>query len=126
MNSHCLLTKAVVGLAALAAAGQTWAGDTKDATGERTRVVRQRVDTELPSLVALYKHLHSHPELSLREEGAAFVPRYLELLSAGGSDAPHVLLGKLGVDVNDPAFWELGLRLLDDMVAEAEELASKV
>ncbi len=60
-----------------------------------------------------------------KQEGAAFVPRYLELLSAGGSDAPHVLLGRLGVDVNDPAFWELGLRLLDDMVAEAEELARK-
>ncbi len=58
-----------------------------------------------------------------KQEGPTFVPRYLELLSAGGSDAPHVLLGKLGVDVNDPAFWELGLHLLDDMVSEAEELA---
>jgi oligoendopeptidase F len=61
-----------------------------------------------------------------KQEGSAFVPRYLELLSAGGSDAPHVLLGKLGVDVNDPAFWELGLRLLDDMVSEAEELARRI
>jgi oligoendopeptidase F len=61
-----------------------------------------------------------------KQEGSAFVPRYLELLSAGGSDAPHVLLGKLGVDVNDPAFWELGLRLLDDMVSEAEKLARSV
>ncbi len=61
-----------------------------------------------------------------KQEGSAFVPRYLELLSAGGSDAPHLLLGKLGVDVNDPAFWELGLRLLDGMVAEAEELARNV
>ena len=51
-----------------------------------------------------------------RQDGPAFVPRYLELLAAGGSDAPHVLLAKLGVDVTDPAFWELGLRLLDDMV----------
>jgi oligoendopeptidase F len=61
-----------------------------------------------------------------REEGDAFVPKYLEMLSSGGSDAPHVLLGKLGVDVNDPAFWELGLKLLGDMVAEAEELAAKL
>jgi oligoendopeptidase F len=61
-----------------------------------------------------------------KQEGSAFVPRYLELLSSGGSNAPHVLLGKLGVDVNDPAFWELGLRLLDGMVCEAEELASRV
>jgi oligoendopeptidase F len=58
-----------------------------------------------------------------RQEGEAFVPRYLEMLSAGGSDAPHVLLRKLGVDVTDPSFWELGLKLLDGMVSEAEELA---
>src|SRR5262249_16918490 len=61
-----------------------------------------------------------------REEGKAFVPRYLELLSSGGSDAPHVLLAKLGVDVNDPGFWELGLRLLGDMVSDAEQLAASV
>jgi oligoendopeptidase F len=59
-----------------------------------------------------------------RQEGPAFVPRYLELLSSGGSDAPHRLLAKMGVDVNDPGFWELGLRLLGDMVAEAERLAA--
>jgi oligoendopeptidase F len=59
-----------------------------------------------------------------RQEGPAFVPRYLDLLAAGGSEAPHVLLARLGVDVTDPAFWELGLRLLDDMVGEAERLAA--
>jgi len=58
-----------------------------------------------------------------RQDGEAFVPKYLELLSAGGSDAPHVLLAKLGVDVTDPSFWELGLKLLDEMVTEAEALA---
>jgi oligoendopeptidase F len=59
-----------------------------------------------------------------RREGEAFVPRYLGLLSAGGSEAPHVLLARLGVDVTDPGFWELGLTLLGDMVAEAEQLAA--
>ncbi|MBI1830119.1 MAG: M3 family oligoendopeptidase, partial [Planctomycetes bacterium] len=43
-----------------------------------------------------------------KQDGAAFVPKYLQLLTSGGSDAPHVLLGKLGVDVTDPTFWELG------------------
>lgn len=61
-----------------------------------------------------------------QQDGRAFVPKYLELLAAGGSDAPHVLLGKLGVNVNDPAFWELGLKLLGDMVREAEELAGSL
>jgi oligoendopeptidase F len=61
-----------------------------------------------------------------RREGAAFVPKYLELLASGGSAAPHVLLARLGVDVNNPGFWELGLRLLDDMVGEAEGLAARL
>jgi oligoendopeptidase F len=61
-----------------------------------------------------------------KQEGPAFVPQYLNLLASGGSDAPHVLLGRLGVDVNDPAFWELGLRLLGDMVNEAEDLAKRL
>src|SRR5262245_1524359 len=60
-----------------------------------------------------------------KQEGDAFVPKYLELLSSGGSDAPHKLLAKLDVDVTDPQFWELGLSLLGEMVADAEELASK-
>lgn len=59
-----------------------------------------------------------------RQDGKAFVPRYLDLLAAGGSAAPDVLLKKLGVDVNDPGFWELGLQLLGDMVTEAERLAA--
>ena len=61
-----------------------------------------------------------------KQDGPAFVPRYLELLASGGSDAPDVLLAKLGVDVTDPAFWELGLHLLGEMVAEAETLAAKL
>jgi oligoendopeptidase F len=61
-----------------------------------------------------------------QQQGDAFVPKYLDLLAAGGSDAPHVLLGKLGVDVNDPGFWDLGLQLLDGMVSEAEGLAAKL
>jgi oligoendopeptidase F len=61
-----------------------------------------------------------------KEEGPSFVPKYLELLSAGGSDAPDRLLARLGVDVNDPGFWQLGLRLLDGMVSEAETLAGRL
>jgi oligoendopeptidase F len=57
------------------------------------------------------------------EEGAAFVPRYLALLRAGGSAAPAALLAKLGLDVADPRFWDGGLALLEAMVAQAEKLA---
>ena len=61
-----------------------------------------------------------------RQEGSTFVPRYLELLSAGGSDSPARLLRILDVDIEKPEFWELGLKLLDGMVTEAEELARRI
>jgi len=58
------------------------------------------------------------------EEGAAFVPRYLDLLKAGGSDTPAALLARIGLDVTDAAFWDGGLALLEDLVAQAEEIAA--
>ncbi len=58
------------------------------------------------------------------EEGEAFVPRYLELLQAGGSDAPPALLQRVGLDIADPAFWDGGLTLLEELVVEAEQLAT--
>jgi oligoendopeptidase F len=57
------------------------------------------------------------------EEGAAFVPRYLELLRAGGSDTPERLLARVGLQIGDPGFWDGGLALLEDLVAQAEALA---
>jgi oligoendopeptidase F len=59
-------------------------------------------------------------------EGAAFVPRYLELLRAGGSESPAVLLARIGLDVTDARFWDGGVALLEELVAEAEKLASTV
>jgi oligoendopeptidase F len=61
-----------------------------------------------------------------RREGASFVPRYLALLAAGGSDTPEKLLQPLGADIRDPAFWQLGLQPLAKMVGEAEALAAQV
>lgn len=60
------------------------------------------------------------------EEGAAFVPRYLELLRAGGSQAPPALLARVGLDIGDPGFWQGGLALLGELVDEAELLAAQV
>jgi oligoendopeptidase F len=58
------------------------------------------------------------------QEGNAFVPRYVELLSSGGSEAPEKLLARVGVDITDPHFWQGGLDLLRQMVNEAVSLAS--
>ncbi|HRE47330.1 MAG TPA: M3 family oligoendopeptidase [Aggregatilineales bacterium] len=59
-----------------------------------------------------------------KSEGSSFAPKYLEVLAAGGSDAPERILAKVGVDLNDPAFWAEGVKALDDLVSEAERLAN--
>jgi len=58
-----------------------------------------------------------------KEEGAAFVPKYLQLLEAGGSDSPERLLAPLGVDFRDAAFWQRGFAELQELVVQAEALA---
>ena len=58
-----------------------------------------------------------------RAEGEAFVPRYLDLLAAGGSRAPEELAQIVGIDLADPGFWDAGLELIDEQLREAEALA---
>ena len=55
-----------------------------------------------------------------KKEGAAFVPKYLELLSAGGSHTPYKLLESFGVNLDDPGFWNDGLKIIDDMLGQVE------
>jgi oligoendopeptidase F len=57
-------------------------------------------------------------------EGASFVPNYLQLLAAGGSDTPDALGHLVGVDLSDPGFWNAGLDVVDELVTEAEKLAA--
>ncbi len=58
-----------------------------------------------------------------KQVGAGFADAYLEMLTRGGSDWPHAIVAPLGVDLQDPTFWHGGLRILEDMVADAEQLA---
>ena len=57
------------------------------------------------------------------DEGESFVPRYLELLAAGGSRSPEQLAEIVGIDLEDPGFWDAGLGLVENQLAEAEALA---
>ena len=58
-------------------------------------------------------------------QGDPFVPRYIELLSAGGSRSPEQLAEIVGIDLTDPGFWDAGLALVEEQLSEAEELAAK-
>jgi oligoendopeptidase F len=57
-------------------------------------------------------------------EGApqGFAERYLTMLSAGGSKHYSELLAPFGLDAKDPAFWQIGLRMIEAMIAELEGL----
>jgi oligoendopeptidase F len=60
------------------------------------------------------------------EEGESFVPRYIELLSAGGSRSPEELAAIAGLDLTDPGFWNRGLDLVRGQLEAAEEAATAV
>jgi oligoendopeptidase F len=57
-----------------------------------------------------------------REEGRDFIPRYLTLLSAGGSDSPMGILETAGIDVRRRIFWEKGFGVLERALDALETL----
>jgi oligoendopeptidase F len=57
-----------------------------------------------------------------KAEGEAFKPRYLKILSTGGARAPIALLSEAGIDVSQPAFWQGGFDVLNDLVSQLEAL----
>ncbi len=56
------------------------------------------------------------------EEGDYFKPRYFEILSAGGSDAPARILDKAGVDIRSADFWQGGFDVLLKALEQLEAL----
>jgi len=60
------------------------------------------------------------------DEGEPFVPRYIELLSSGGSRSPEELAAIAGLDLADPEFWNDGLKLVREQLGRAEEAAAAV
>lgn len=69
-------------------------------------------------VLSLYEQYRSTPQ--------GFADRYMELLSAGGSESPEVLTARMGVDINDKAFWQAGVALIGKLIDEAEALAAEV
>ncbi len=57
-------------------------------------------------------------------EGASegFVDRYFALLSAGGTKHYGELLQPFGLDARDPAFWQIGLGMIERLIGELEAM----
>jgi oligoendopeptidase F len=57
-----------------------------------------------------------------KEEGEAFKPRFIKILTAGGSDAPVRILAEAGIDVNDAGFWQGGFDVILDLIEQLEDI----
>jgi oligoendopeptidase F len=57
-----------------------------------------------------------------RDSAEGFTERYFDMLKAGGSKHHSELLKPFGLDASDPAFWDLGLKVIDDLISELEAL----
>jgi len=55
-----------------------------------------------------------------RAEGEAFKPKYLRILSYGGSAAPAEILAEAGIDIASPAFWQGGFDVIEGFIDELE------
>ena len=57
-----------------------------------------------------------------KAEGESFKPKYIKILSAGGSEAPEKILSDAGIDIRSAKFWQGGFDVLSRMVDELEKL----
>lgn len=57
-----------------------------------------------------------------KAEGETFKPKYLKILSAGGSEAPEKILKEAGIDIRDAKFWQGGFDVLEKLVSELEKM----
>ncbi|MFO1124384.1 MAG: M3 family oligoendopeptidase [Methylocystis sp.] len=68
-------------------------------------------DCLVNSLYGVYQNAH---------EG--FAERYFALLEAGGAKPYDELLKPFGLDARDPAFWNIGLEMIEGLIAELETM----
>jgi oligoendopeptidase F len=57
-----------------------------------------------------------------KQEGASFVPRYLKILSYGGSASPAHILTEAGIDMTSADFWQGGFDVIRGMVQQLAAL----
>ncbi len=56
------------------------------------------------------------------DEGKAFVPKLVKVLSAGGSMSPKEIGEVVGLNVADPNFWMDGLKVFDRLICDLEKI----
>jgi len=57
-----------------------------------------------------------------KKEGKDFVPSYINILAAGGSQKPEKLLSEHGFDIRSPKFWQEGFDYVNEQVKALSSL----
>ena len=57
-----------------------------------------------------------------KKEGSSFVPSYIEILAAGGSEKPEKLLARHGLDITSQKFWQEGFDYVESQVKTLSKL----
>jgi oligoendopeptidase F len=57
-----------------------------------------------------------------KQEGEAFKPLYLKILSTGGAESPSKILADAGIDIRRPEFWQGGFDVIDSLVKQLEAM----
>ena len=59
------------------------------------------------------------------EEGRTFIPKYKQILEAGGSQYPVELASSVGLDITQPEFWQAGFDYLQKLLIEFQSIVEK-
>jgi oligoendopeptidase F len=57
-----------------------------------------------------------------KEEGEGFIPRYLDILTAGGSASPEEILTNAGINMRKEAFWQGGFDVVKKSLEQLEAI----
>jgi len=66
-------------------------------------------------VLALYK--------MYEEQGKDFVPKYMKILSYGGSASPQHILSEVGIDITKESFWQQGFDVIKEELEQLRKLA---
>ncbi len=58
-----------------------------------------------------------------KREGEAFKPKYLKILTYGGSEAPAKILKEAGINIASAKFWQGGYNAISRMIDDLEKLS---
>ncbi len=117
--------------------GELWIGTQTDMMGDSVELTDDYATwwSYIPHFIGTpgYVYAYAYGQLlalsvyaRYEAEGADFVPAYLEMLSAGGSLAPDEIGAIVGIDLNDPGFWDGGLAIIDAQLNRAAEAWSQL